>query len=85
MPQGWRDGITIIGCTTIIECLKEGQQFKIDDFLLQLENEETIIVVAWTKYFHLESLTKNIVKDEMNEIKENFSRLAITLMSLQAS
>lgn len=65
-----------------IECLKEGQHVKFEDFLLKLEDRNTLILIGWTRYAHLENLTKGHAKNELTAIKHGFTPMALSSKEL---
>ena len=63
--------------TAAIECLKEGQHFRFGDFLLYLKDTNTVIVMGWTRFAHLENLTKGLATNELTDVKQGFSQMAL--------
>lgn len=52
--------------------LQEGQSFKVDEFVLGTIDSQTIFVNCYSAYRNIDSLTKSMAIDELEEYKKNF-------------
>lgn len=65
-----------------IDCLKEGQTFIVEGLKFELE-EKNFIVIGWSEYLNLSSLTKETSLEELNRVKTLFSDMVDSSLAFE--
>lgn len=60
---------------TVIEFLKDGQSFYMENLAFEMEGRETVVVIGWSAFINLTNLTKQAAIKEFNDIKSTFNKI----------
>jgi hypothetical protein len=66
-----------------LEIIEDGHAFRIGNLQLSKVDISTVAVTGWTQYDDLRNLTKSIVMEELDLLKQDFNELVLASIELK--